>query len=150
MYRSHDTLITVLARSTNIAVGAHPVPSRVTDDILLPFSQEERDFIDTVSLRCRARWVARLWARKEAALRLDGPGSLGLAAETNTLLGGALDGTVTLPPAPSGLNGVSTAYVHDIASHPEPIAAAVDTHISTVYAWYPNRTGTVHHIPSHN
>lgn len=126
-----------LASGTQVALSAHPVPRAFAAPAYLPFTEHERRTADLAPDHQRPRFLARLWARKEAALRLAGPGRLSLADQVDALPGG-WGGEVLVPePLPGGGQRLRGAYVVDL---PETqggwvAAAATSAPLRAVRVW---------------
>ncbi|WP_043265117.1 4'-phosphopantetheinyl transferase superfamily protein [Streptomyces sp. CT34] len=141
-----------LARDLPVALSVHTVPRGPVSELLLPFTALEREFARRAPAERRARRLARLWTRKEAALRLTGRGGLATADEIDAL-GGAreADGTVPLPasvarPAGPGYGGGASAgtahgglaYVRELPAGPGRVAcAATAAPVPGVRLWGP-------------
>ncbi|MGJ0151790.1 hypothetical protein ACR3S4_07700 [Streptomyces sp. CH8.1] len=119
--RDDGGLLVALARGLSVALSAVTVPGSVEAEALLPFSRTERAFAGEAPAGRRSLVLARMWARKEAALRLAGRGAFALAAEVDVLAAGP-DGRVALPASgPWGASGV--AYVRDLPAGAGTVAA---------------------------
>ncbi|MFD6226825.1 hypothetical protein ACFWFZ_08075 [Streptomyces sp. NPDC060232] len=110
--RDEGGLLVALARGLSVALSAVTVPSSVEAEALLPFSRPERAFAGEAAAGRRPLVLARMWARKEAALRLAGRGAFALAAEVDVMAAGP-DGRVALP-ASGRWNAGGVAYVRDL------------------------------------
>ncbi|WP_030764450.1 hypothetical protein [Streptomyces sp. NRRL F-2664] len=110
--RDEGGLLVALARGLSVALSAVGVPGSVEAEALLPFSRTERAFAGAAAAGRRPLVLARLWARKEAALRLAGRGALARAAEVDVLAAGP-DGRVAVP-ASGPFGGSGVAYVRDL------------------------------------
>ncbi|MDT9692109.1 4'-phosphopantetheinyl transferase superfamily protein [Streptomyces sp. P9(2023)] len=120
-----------------VALSAHPVPEGFKGTAFLPFTETERRVVGLSPEHQRPRCLARIWARKEAALRLAGPGALSLADQVNALPGGR-GGEVLVPePLPGGGHRLRGAYVVDLPdSGGEWVAsAATSAPVRTVSMW---------------
>ncbi|KJK51629.1 hypothetical protein [Streptomyces sp. NRRL F-4428] len=110
--RDEGGLLVALARGLSVALSAVTVPCAVDAEALLPFSRTERAFAGEAAAGRRPLVLARMWARKEAALRLAGRGAFALAAEVDVMAVGP-EGRVALPASgPWSAGGV--AYVRDL------------------------------------
>lgn len=110
--RDEGGLLVALARGLSVALSAVTVPASVDAEVLLPFSRTERAFAGEAAAGRRPLLLARMWARKEAALRLAGRGAFALAAEVDVLAAGP-EGRVAVPASgPWDAGGV--AYVRDL------------------------------------
>ncbi|KJY22671.1 hypothetical protein ABZY83_05720 [Streptomyces virginiae] len=119
--RDDGGLLVALARGLSVALSTVTVPGSVEAEALLPFSRTERAFAGEAAAGRRPLVLARMWARKEAALRLAGRGAFALAAEVDVLAAGP-DGRVALPASgPWGAGGV--AYVRDLPDGAGTVAA---------------------------
>ncbi|WP_405438993.1 hypothetical protein OG373_15935 [Streptomyces avidinii] len=112
--RDEGGLLVALARGMSVALSAVAVPGSVEAEALLPFSRSERAFAGEATAGRRSSVLARMWARKEAALRLSGRGGFALAAEVD-VLGTGPDGRVVIP-ASGPFGGGGVAYVRDLSA----------------------------------
>ncbi|MFE6686117.1 hypothetical protein ACFVFQ_06525 [Streptomyces sp. NPDC057743] len=122
-----DHRLVALARDLPVALSVHPVPHGPLGELLLAFTSLERESLRRAPAADRARQLARLWARKEAALRLVGQGGLAAADEIDALSGAPADGgTVRLPPALTDAGGAPgpVAHVRDLPAGPDRVACA--------------------------
>ncbi|WP_189299438.1 4'-phosphopantetheinyl transferase superfamily protein [Streptomyces albospinus] len=142
-----------LARDVPVALSVHTVPRGPVSELLLPFTALEREFVRRAPAERRARRLARLWTRKEAALRLTGRGGLATADEIDAL-GGAreADGTVALPVSVTRSGGSAygggahggtahggLAYVRELPAGPGRVAcAATAAPVPGVRLWGPS------------
>ncbi|MFE0187211.1 4'-phosphopantetheinyl transferase superfamily protein [Streptomyces sp. NPDC058989] len=113
-----------LMRDLPVALSVHTVPPGPVRELLLPFTTSERRHIQEVPADRRAHRLAQLWTRKEAALRLTGPGGLATVDEIDAL-SEARDGKVVIPASRAHPGGV--AYVHDLPAGPQTVACAATT-----------------------
>ncbi|MCK7623791.1 4'-phosphopantetheinyl transferase superfamily protein [Streptomyces sp. RS10V-4] len=121
-----DRPLLALARDLPVALSVHPVPRGPIGELLLPFTPSERASLRGAPAEGRARRLARLWTRKEAALRLAGRCGLAAAGEVDAL-GGARDGAaaVRLPASVAAAGGCGpVAYVRDLPAGPDRVACA--------------------------
>ncbi|WP_424890433.1 4'-phosphopantetheinyl transferase superfamily protein [Streptomyces sp. XH2] len=135
--RDDGRLIVALAHRMTVAVSAHCVPEVFSGAAFLPFTPRERQVVDSVQEPQQPWLLARLWARKEAALRLWGPGRLSLADEVNALPGGR-GGAVLVPgPVPGSGHALRRAYVVDLptAVPDRVVSAATSGPLRTVRTW---------------
>ncbi|KOU14569.1 hypothetical protein [Streptomyces sp. WM6368] len=112
--RDEGGMLVALARGMSVALSAVAVPGSVEAEALLPFSRSERAFAGEATAGQRSFLLARMWARKEAALRLAGRGGFALAAEVD-VLGAGPDGRVVIP-ASGPFGGGGVAYVRDLSA----------------------------------
>ncbi|MBV6699696.1 hypothetical protein KV557_21780 [Kitasatospora aureofaciens] len=133
-------LTVALAREMTVALSLQEILRCWSSADLLAFTPTESTWVTEAPGRLAGERLARLWTRKEAALRL-GAGPLAGASETEVLADGR-DGKVALPVplapshwAPAGLPAV--AYVRDLTARPG-FAAAVATseRIDGVRTWH--------------
>lgn len=125
-----------LMRDLPVALSVHTVPRGPVSELLLPFTPLERCHIQQAPADRRAHRLAQLWARKEAALRLTGPGGLATADEIDAL-SEARDGKVVIPASRVHPGGV--AYVRDLPACPQTVAcAATAAPAPGVRLWRPN------------
>ncbi|QRX94981.1 4'-phosphopantetheinyl transferase family protein [Streptomyces noursei] len=131
--RDDGRLIVALAHGMSVAVSAHTVPEALGDAALLAFDPAERRLLNSAPEQGVPRLAAQLWTRKEAALRLAGPGMLALAGETRTLPG-AHGGEVVLP---GGQHGPRSVQVRDLPTGDGGwvASAATSAPVRTVRAW---------------
>ncbi len=119
--RDEGGMLVALARGMSVALSAVAVPGSVGAEALLPFSRSERAFAGEAPAGQQSFLLARMWARKEAALRLAGRGGFALAAEVD-VLGAGPDGRVVIP-ASGPFGGGGVAYVRDLSAGPGAVAA---------------------------
>ncbi|MFJ5679996.1 4'-phosphopantetheinyl transferase superfamily protein [Streptomyces sp. NPDC093097] len=120
-----DRPLLALARDLPVALSVHTVPRGPLGELLLPFTPLERASLRQVPAADRARQLTRLWARKEAVLRLAGRGGLAVADEIDALSGAPDgDGTVLLPPSLAAAGGACgpVVYVRDLPAGPDRVA----------------------------
>ncbi|MGW1377106.1 4'-phosphopantetheinyl transferase superfamily protein [Streptomyces sp. NPDC002446] len=128
-----------LMRDLPVALSVHTVPRGPVGQLLLPFTPLERRHIQEAPADRRARRLAQLWTRKEAALRLTGPGGLATADEIDAL-SEARDGKVVIPASRAHPGGV--AYVRDLPAGPRTVACAATTAPAAgVRIWRPDSPG---------
>jgi len=128
-----------LIRDLPVALSVHTVPRGPVGELLLPFTPLERGYVQEAPVDLRARRLARLWTRKEAALRLTGRGELA-AADAIDALSGARDGRVEIPGSPAGPGSPArpggTAYVRELPAGPQTVAcAATSSPVPGVRIW---------------
>ncbi|MFE3886475.1 4'-phosphopantetheinyl transferase superfamily protein [Streptomyces lydicus] len=110
-----------LIRDLPVALSVHTVPRGPVGELLLPFTPSERDYVQEAPAGRRGRRLARLWTRKEAALRLTGRGQLA-AADAIDALSGVREGKIVIPGSAAGPGG--TAYVRELPAGPQTVACA--------------------------
>ncbi|MEU5210762.1 hypothetical protein [Streptomyces sp. NPDC020742] len=130
-----------LTRDLPVALSVHTVPHGPVGGLLLPFTPLERRHVQEAPADRRARRLAQLWTRKEASLRLTGPGGLALADEVDAL-SEARDGKVVIPPSPVHPGGV--AFVRDLPGGPQTVAcAATAAPAPGVHLWRADASGAL-------
>ncbi|KUL36039.1 hypothetical protein ADL22_26090 [Streptomyces sp. NRRL F-4489] len=126
-----DRPLLALARDVPVALSVHTVPRGPVGELLLPFTPLERACLRRAPADGRARRLARLWTRKEAALRLAGRCGLAAAAEVDALSGAGPEAgaaTVRLPDAVAAAGGCGpVAYVRDLPAGPDRVACAASS-----------------------
>ncbi len=128
-----------LVRDLPVALSVHTVPRGPVGELLRPFTPLERGYVQEAPMGLRARRLARLWTRKEAALRLTGRGELA-AADAIDALSGARDGRIDIPGTPAGpgspVRPGGTAYVRELPAGPQTVAcAATPSPVPGVRLW---------------
>ncbi|MFJ9466490.1 4'-phosphopantetheinyl transferase family protein [Streptomyces caniferus] len=116
-----------LIRDLPVALSVHTVPRGPVGELLLPFTALERGYVQEAPAGMRARRLARLWTRKEAALRLTGRGELA-AADAIDALSGAPEGKIVIPNSPARPGAPArpgdTAHVRELPVGPQTVACA--------------------------
>ncbi|MEU5237851.1 hypothetical protein ACFW9M_00020 [Streptomyces lydicus] len=125
-----------VTRDLPVALSVHTVPHGPVGQLLLPFTELERRHVQDAPIGHRARRLAQLWTRKEASLRLTGPGGLAIADEIDAL-SEARDGKVVIPASLAHPGGI--AYVRDLPAGPQTVAcAATAAPAPEVRIWRPD------------
>lgn len=133
-------LTLALVSGCSVALSLHEVPGSGQLGPAMPFTERERRWARAAPEGRRAERLARLWTRKEAALRLMGS-PLSAAAESDALAPDGLGDVLLRRPErvawSAPLGSPQEAYVRSLAAEPGlAAAAATSAPVTRVCMWY--------------
>ncbi|WP_369272584.1 4'-phosphopantetheinyl transferase superfamily protein [Streptomyces sp. R11] len=133
-------LTLALVRGCSVALSLHEVPRSAQFGPAMPFTEGERRWAHAAAEGRRAERLARLWTRKEAALRLLGS-PLSVAGELDALASDGPGGALVRRPeraawsAPVG--SPEEAHVRNLEAEPGlAAAAATSAPVARVRTWH--------------